>query len=62
MYTKNQLKHVVHNHGLWILAPTKSLKSSKVGAGMTLAGRPFQGRTVDGKKVFFVGVDEIYMY
>ena len=35
---------------LRILAPTGSLKSSKVDADITLAGRPFQRRTVDGKK------------
>ena len=37
-----QLKSVknkfVQNHGLWISASTMSLKSSKVGADMTLAG------------------------
>ena len=32
------------------LALTRSSKSFKVGANMTLAGRPFQRRTVDGKK------------
>ena len=43
------LKHVVHNHRLLIRAPTRSLKSSKVGTDMTLAGRPFQKRAVGGK-------------
>ena len=43
-------RHVVHSPGLRIPAPTRSLKSSKVGADITLAGRPFQRRTVDGKK------------
>ena len=43
------LKHVVHNHGLLIRAPTRSLKSSKVGTDMTLEGRPFQRQAVDGK-------------
>ena len=28
-----------HNHSLMMSAPTRSLKSSKVGADMTLAGR-----------------------
>ena len=42
--------YVVHSHSLRIPAPTRSLKSSKVGADITEAGRPFQRRTVDGKK------------
>ena len=45
----SSLKYVVHSHGLWIPASTRSLKSSKVGADMTLAGRLFQRWSVDGK-------------
>ena len=41
----NQFKHDGRN----IPAPTMSLMSSKVCADMTLAGRLFQRRTVDGK-------------
>ena len=33
-----------------IPAPGRSLKSSNIGADITLAGRPFQKWTVDGKK------------
>ena len=34
--------HAVYNHGFRIPAPTGSLKSSKVGADITLSGRPFR--------------------
>ena len=48
MYSYNQIKHVVHSRCVRIPAPAKTLKSSEVGAGLTLADRPLQ--TVDGKK------------
>ena len=41
---------VVYNKGLMIPATTKSLKLSKVGADITLADRPFQRQTADGKR------------
>ena len=39
-----------HNHGFKIPAPPRSLKSSKVGADVTLTGRLFLKRSFDGKK------------
>ena len=51
MYSgKIRLKYVVHSHGLRILVLTRSLKSSKVGTNITLAGRSLQRSTVDGNK------------
>ena len=45
---ENRIKHAVRSHGLRLSASTRSLKSSKVGADTTLAGRPFQRRAVGG--------------
>ena len=51
MCSKNQLIMFFRNdHGQRIPAPTRSLKSSHVGADMTLTGRPFHRRTVDRNK------------
>ena len=44
----NSDKNMLFSHGLKIPTPTGSLKSSKVGADITMAGRPFQWGTVDG--------------
>ena len=45
----NSDKNMLFSHGLKIPTPTGSLKSSKVGADITMAGRLFQRQTVDGK-------------
>ena len=42
-------------------APTWNLKSSKVGADMTLAGRPFQKRIADRKKDPLMALMEQYI-